>query len=372
MQTFFCDGNEHVSGNGDPYLRLDGVLAGAVKNFDAQMLFDPFEEQLDLPALLVKCSNYLWLECEIVGQKRDAFSCLVFDHDATQGRWIVLFRVKHRQHICLIAHDVGSGPIDRVRITALKFGIAFGSRHKESAALVQCMQSLKVEIAAIHQVKSTALDDKLVERIDLVSFAVGDVDEAGNGTSQIEQRVQLDCRLGATKRRPRMDRQAKIDGGGIEGIHRCIQVHAQRFVGIQRARHRNQMLREVGVDLPRSCGVRIGQGIARDSSAAKSHVIEPMRLRSQIDFDVAQRFAIGQLRKRHGEELIQTRKIFDLVFAAMGCNATAKSAQRHEDHELRKNEFALMHRRLWRITAKVAKFAPQRSNRDQTKTSIDA
>jgi hypothetical protein len=44
------DSYQHVHADGDPYLGLHRVLACAVKRFDAQVLFDPFEEQFHLPA----------------------------------------------------------------------------------------------------------------------------------------------------------------------------------------------------------------------------------------------------------------------------------------------------------------------------------
>jgi hypothetical protein len=48
MQTFFDDGDEDVSCDSDPYLRLDCVLAGSQESFDAQMLLDPFEQLGDI------------------------------------------------------------------------------------------------------------------------------------------------------------------------------------------------------------------------------------------------------------------------------------------------------------------------------------
>ena len=64
MQTLLRDGDQHVGGYGDPDLRLHRVLAGAEEHLDAQMLLDPLEEQLDLPALAIQIGDHLGLQAE--------------------------------------------------------------------------------------------------------------------------------------------------------------------------------------------------------------------------------------------------------------------------------------------------------------------
>ena len=78
MQAFFGNGDQHVGADCNPDLRFDSVLVGAIKRLDAQVLLDPFEKQFDLPALAVQLCNQLGLESEVVGQKRDAFACLLY------------------------------------------------------------------------------------------------------------------------------------------------------------------------------------------------------------------------------------------------------------------------------------------------------
>jgi hypothetical protein len=51
--------------------------------------------------------------------------------------------------------------------------------------------------------------------VDLVHFAVADVDKRRDIAAQIEQRMQLHRGLGCAKGRPRTYRQAKVDGRGI-------------------------------------------------------------------------------------------------------------------------------------------------------------
>ena len=76
---------------------------------------------------------------------------------------------------------------------------------------VDYVEPLKVEIAAVHHVNGTGFGDQQVEDIDVVQPSVGDVNEARDGTAQIEQRMHLHCGLGGAERRPRENRQAKID-----------------------------------------------------------------------------------------------------------------------------------------------------------------
>ena len=47
----------YVYGDGDPALDYDDVDAGAVIALDQQMRFDPFENDLELPTVLVQVSD---------------------------------------------------------------------------------------------------------------------------------------------------------------------------------------------------------------------------------------------------------------------------------------------------------------------------
>lgn len=69
MKFLFNNGDQHVSRDGAPDLRLYCVLAVADETFDAQMLLDPLEEQLDLPATLVECRDSQRRQCGVVGQE---------------------------------------------------------------------------------------------------------------------------------------------------------------------------------------------------------------------------------------------------------------------------------------------------------------
>ena len=366
MQAFLGNGDQHVSADCNPDLRLDRVLVGAIKRLDAQVLLDPFEKQFDLPALAVQVCNQLGLESEVVGQKSYSLARLVLDDHTTQRGGIVLAGIKDGQNTCLVAHDVRVGPVYGIGVTPLELGIGLGTGDEEGVGLMNHKQSLEIQVPTIEQVIGARLDVQQVQGVDLVGLAVANVNECGDGAAQVQQGVQFDSRLVRAKRCPRINRQAQVYRRGIEGVDGCIQVDRHRLFGVQRARHGDQVLRKVGVDLPRPGCIGVGQSVARNGLAAQTHVIQPLGLGSQIDLDVAQRLAVGQLSKGHGQELIHAGEVVDLVIAAVSGHASTKSAQGQKRHELRENKLALVHCGPLRANAKDHKSWNRSSNRDQT------
>ena len=68
-ETLFEDSNQKVDTDGYPYLSLHAVERGTKESFDAQILFDPFEEQLDQPSFVVDLGNGQRSDAEIISQE---------------------------------------------------------------------------------------------------------------------------------------------------------------------------------------------------------------------------------------------------------------------------------------------------------------
>ncbi len=123
-------------------MRFDHVLVGSIKRLDSPVLLDPFEKQLDLPALAIQICNQLGLESEVVGQKCDALASVIVDHHASQRGGVVLAGIEDGQHNRLIAHVVRVGPVYGVGLAPLEFGIGLGTGDKEGVGLMDHKQSL--------------------------------------------------------------------------------------------------------------------------------------------------------------------------------------------------------------------------------------
>src|ERR1022692_4012500 len=76
LQLLFYDGHQNVNTDGNPNLGFHRVVSGAIKVFDAQVLLDPFEKQLDLPSVLIEQGYGQSGEREVVGEKDQTFARL--------------------------------------------------------------------------------------------------------------------------------------------------------------------------------------------------------------------------------------------------------------------------------------------------------
>jgi len=75
VELLLYEGQQNVHADGNPDLGLHRIFGGAIEGLDSKVLFDPLEEQLDLPATLVDLGDGQGGEEKIVGKEHQAFVC---------------------------------------------------------------------------------------------------------------------------------------------------------------------------------------------------------------------------------------------------------------------------------------------------------
>jgi hypothetical protein len=270
VQTLFDDVDQHLSGDVSTYLRLDCVFGCAKELLDAQMLFDSFEKQLDLPALFVKYANCQRRKRHIVVQKLRRFAGFVYGvgHLSNQF-WIAFVRLVAHQLNVLIAYQA-SVDGDRKFLNHNELHIAFGASYKERSGGMHLIQSGKIDLRLVHHVTGANLDVALlcedVEDFDIVHLAVADVNKTWDRSTQIHQGVKFDGGFCRTKKRPRKQSLTQIDGGRVQRVNGCahqrFELGAGRVVGVKRTSNTDQMLRQIGKDIPWPNAFLVGQGVA--------------------------------------------------------------------------------------------------------------
>lgn len=342
MELLFDNGDQHVSGDSAPDLRLHCVLAVADETLDAKMLIDPFEEQLDLPAALVQGCNRERRQRGVVGQEYQRLAGFrVFETDAPQLLGIVLRDVEAVQHDALVANDARAS-VGGTRIYPARIHTALGSRHEERPCLMQRDQATEIQITAIHDVERPGFDGQDVQHVDLVGLAIRDMNESGNVAAQVQQSMQFDRRFGSAKWRPREQRQVQVDGGCVQRVDRVVQIDAKAVVAVQLARTSDEQGGQVCPDAPIAPLVGIGQRRTFDWRA-KAHAVKFRLVGLQTSFDVAQTLAVGQLREGHGAELLWATQAAHSGISTIAIHDARKTGPRNELHNLREQRLAQVH-----------------------------
>ena len=342
-ELLFDDGHEDVNADSDPDLSAHRVERRAEERFDPKMLFDPLEEDFDVPSAAIEICDGECRKNEVVGQQNDAMlEHLVVEDDASKRIGIQFLRRGSIELDRVIASEPGLSVDMAIRAETV-IEIAFGGNNEERHVDSERVEPLEVGVAAIEQIESSGLDRDLVEEIDVVKLAIRDVDEARNRATQIDLRVQLDGALAPAKPRPRKEGEAEVDGRRIESVDRLLQFHAERVVGVELARTLDEGMSEIGINAPVARFVGIGEGAASNVST-EAGVIELCPHCTQTDLDIAQPIAIRELGKGHAEELVEAREVADAMIAFVSSDASVEGVLGQEIQKLREDTATCVHR----------------------------
>ena len=322
-QAFFEQGDQRIDRHRHPELGANGIGAGAVKDLDPQVLFEPAEEQFHLPALLVKPRHRQGGQAKMVGQKHQRAPVLrVVETHPPQ-----LVRIDPGGTILLQADDVVApqtrGRIDRLGMEPTTAQVFSGANDEPGAGLFDGIEPPPVEVTPVHQVESTGFPGQLIQPKHFLKVGQTDQHLRGQRRVQFELGVNFDAGTFRVETRPGIDRQAQIDDAGVQGVNRLVQIQHHRFVGVKLARVANEVLGQIGEDAPVARGQRVGQRAALDG-LAQTQVVELVAAGVETRFDVAQAFAPGQLGKDQTDELLPSGEVLDLVIATVALDAAAK------------------------------------------------
>src|ERR1035437_859692 len=173
-------------------------------------------------------------------------------------------------------------------------------------------------------------------------FSIGNLNESGDRAAQVEQGVHLYRSLLLAKVRPRKDREAEINRGGVQCVHGGVEVDAERAGRIHRTSDMNRRLREVGVDAPIAGLIGVRQSGPRNVPA-ESEVIKLLRHGTQAGFAVAQTIAKSQLRETHAQKPIPAGKTARFVIASVARHAFLEFVDGQVFHPLGEDQLACVH-----------------------------
>src|SRR6516162_6642156 len=342
MKPLFENRHQQVNRNGNGNLGAHGIFAGTVESFDPQMLFDPFEEQLDLPARAVDLRYRQRRQAEVVGQKYQRLTRLgIAIADAANHLGIGALNIETVQNHRLVETQTGAF-VHEARIPSSAAEILPRASDKESPVLVDPVQSSKIQVSSVHNVEGTGLVGELVQNIDVVDTAGCDNKFRRDVALQVEQGMQLDAAFASPEGGPGKQRQAQVDGGGVQGIGGLLDFGRQRFVRVESGSLLNEHLSKVAKDAPIAQFVGIGQSAA-GGRLANAAVVELGTQSAQARFDIAQTLAPGQLREGHDDKLFVGEQFADAEVAAISLNTLVEFVFGQAVQQLGENRTTFVH-----------------------------
>ena len=349
LELLVEDCNYQVGGYGNPDLRLHRVGTCAVVMFDAQMSFDPAEEQLDAPSRLVKHGDGEGGYFQVVGQKNEfpaGFRIVVSDLAQQNGKSTSGFDQCGFSN--MIAAQAGEA-IHGLRVMPSELKVAFCTSHEKSPRVGYQDEPAEIHVAAIHQIEGSCFEQQTVEPAHIVLPCTGNADAGRNRPAQIDLGMKLDTRLGLTEIGPWKKRQRQVDGRGVERVDRVVQIQAKILARIERSGLLHQTLGEVLPDPPVSRFVGIGES-GFCNRLGESEMIERLGPCVEASGDVAQPVPGSHLRENHAGELLSESKMPNRDCGLVSLYYAVERLTVDQVENLGENEASGVHgRKFWKM-----------------------
>jgi len=173
-----------------------GILASAKKGFDFQVLLDPLEEQLHLPACLVDIGNGLGGQFEIVGQKNVVLAGLriaVANTTQLNGAFFCGLNTSKFD-----AQITAQAFVFQDRTTTYHTGFCIGpeARDKEYSFLSQAVIPGVVVVTPINNHHAAFGEIPDAPNFDITDLACGDEGEFGQVVCMIQTHMEFDGTFG--------------------------------------------------------------------------------------------------------------------------------------------------------------------------------
>ena len=264
----YCD--DAVSAYSRIDLYSDGCLGVTPECGDLKMLFDPFEEKLHLPSVLVKEDNLFGRQEEIICVK-DETSLQVGDicYNTSYPGWVIGGITSTGKPYGIVLKNVSIlGHVQTV--LDHEFRLSFLSYDKEGSKFLNLMKSLQVPVSTVEDITGQRFINNDIHRIHIMNRGICDVYHNRNLRHYIKLGVQFNAGLGASELCPVINTHAKVNRGGIERIELATDTKFTVYTGFL-SQH-NHMVGELFEHMPVTIGIASGENITVYGFFAKAEM----------------------------------------------------------------------------------------------------
>ena len=221
---------QQIGDQGGVNLGFDGVFGSPEEAFDLEVLLDPFEQQFDLPALLVECCDLAGRAVVIIGDERERGLALAFDGDFAQIRALQGVACAPARYRLADAHGrIAEDAVTdwRVRFAATHFRVALEPRDKDRACGVDPLPPAKVEITLVKNIGGARINADRAPDRDVADLSRRNLGPVGHVCARIIANMQLQPAHPRFLLGPRKTQVAQGDRAGIYQLDQRVCATAQ-------------------------------------------------------------------------------------------------------------------------------------------------
>ena len=307
LEVVLNDSNETVCDDGNMNLNAHRIVTLSPERFDLEVLFDPFEEQLDLPPVFVKEGDVLGCKIEVVRvvSERTMQVRSIVD-DASDFARILLLVLLLRKDNGLVTQDIVISVKNIFASNDFIFRTLLLTDDKESSKYSNLVKSGKVKVASVKNIACQRLVCEPVHSIDIMYVGIGDSVEHRYLRDDVHLSVDLDARLRASEFRPSKERHAEVDCCGVHGIEPAVQLKLSGNPPLLRKEHHveGKLLKDAVVPEV----VSLGKRALVDGRLSESEVKRLLSMSSCYVCEFSQPFAAHKLSEHKDEKLAPGRR----------------------------------------------------------------
>lgn len=263
--------NETVCSDRNIYLYPDCCFRVSPESCHPQVLFYPFEKQLDLPTIFIEKDNLFCSQIKIVGIECECPVELRNEcHDASYGCRVIAGVPFSSKPYSLVPYYIGAVIQEIFSRLHNIFRTVLLPYDEERFDLLNMVKPVQVPITTIKYVAGKWLIFYHIKRIHIMSGGLCYVDHRGDLGNNIKLGMEFDAGFGAPESCPAVNAHAEVYGGGIK----CIELSIDTEFPIDTASlgHVDHMISELLEDMPISVAVASGKDIAVNRILSKAEV----------------------------------------------------------------------------------------------------
>lgn len=342
MKESLGNNKQQVVAHSNPNLCVNGIACRAIEGLYMKAAFQEFEERLDGPSLAIKFCDCECRKIEIISKKCvNIICCIIFISHHPERLWVPFRGQLACKTDVLVANETGD-IINRPFTNDFVLHVALGSGDKESMLLMkQLVESLKVDVAFVHQIIGEGLDRQLIHRLTVMYLTLCQMDECGYATSETEQRVHLKGTFAMMELCPGTQFETQLNRTAVEGIHHLVDIKTIVVVVIKFSCLLDKVLGEIMIDSPVLFLVHLAE--SRAWNKAQARMIQLLLERCQGSLVRAETLLGGQLCEAHDHELVTTAEPNLVTVAIVPSYALAEEILWEQRHDLGEDTLTLIH-----------------------------